>query len=100
MKFYITEEEDYEGYADGMDTVELNTLDELRAFALGARGSIKIDFAAHDRDGEAIRCPVIRKPGSREELDGTAWEALAAADAIGEANIGGESRSLKQRGEK
>ena len=61
MKSYRTEEEDYEGYADGMDTVEINTVDELRAFALGAGGRIKIDYIAHDRDGEAIKCPVIRK---------------------------------------
>lgn len=61
MKFYITEEEDYEGYADGMGTVIIHTLDELRAFALGAGGSVKIDFVAHDRDGELIGCPVIRK---------------------------------------
>lgn len=67
MKFYITEEEDYEGYADGMDSAEINTLDELRAFALGAGGSLKIDYTAHDRDGESIRCPVIRKQRSSEE---------------------------------
>lgn len=86
MKLYITEEEDYEGYADGMDAVEINTLDELRAFALGAGGSIKIDFVAHDRDGEAIRCPVIRKPKTREELVNLseaarltcAWETTAS----------------------
>ncbi len=67
MKFYITEEEDYEGYADGMDTVEINTVDELRAFALGAGGSLKIDYIAHDRDGETIKCPVIRKQKRGEE---------------------------------
>lgn len=86
MKFYITEEEDYEGYADGMDSVEINTLDELRAFSFGAGGSVKIDFAAHDRDGEAIRCPVIRKPKTREELVNLseaarltcAWETTAS----------------------
>lgn len=67
MKFYITEEEDYEGYADGMGSIEINTLDELRAFALGSEGTVKIDFAAHDRDGEAIKCPVIRKQRRGEE---------------------------------
>lgn len=67
MKFYITEREDYEDYADGMKSVEINTLDELRAFALGAGGSLKIDFAAHDYDGEAIRCPVIRKQKEGEK---------------------------------
>ena len=67
MKFYIAKEADYEEYADGMGSIEINTLDELRAFALGAEGTVKIDFAAHDRDGEAIKCPVIRKQKRSEE---------------------------------
>lgn len=41
------------------ETIEINTLDELRAFALGGTGRIEVSFNEIDYDGEKIRHPVI-----------------------------------------
>ena len=39
--------------------VEINTLDELKAFANGGTGRIEIGFNEIDYDGEMIETPVI-----------------------------------------
>ena len=43
------------------ERVELNTLAELEAFALGGDGIISINYADMDNDGNRLRFPVIRK---------------------------------------
>lgn len=54
MKFYTDE--------NCTDTVELNTLHELKAYALGAGGVLKIDFCyRHPMTGEAMQNPVVIK---------------------------------------
>lgn len=60
MKFYTNE--------IYTDTVEINTLAELRAYALGGTGTIQIDFAAIDEvSGSVVRCGVIRKINEEPE---------------------------------
>lgn len=44
------------------DTVEINTLAELRAYALGGTGTIEINFAAiHPLTGEMMSKPIIKQ---------------------------------------
>lgn len=43
------------------ERVELNTLAELEAFALGGDGVISINYAEIDDNGDKLRFPVIRK---------------------------------------
>lgn len=42
-----------------VETIEINTLDELRAFALGGTGRVEIGFNEIDYDGNKISHPVI-----------------------------------------
>lgn len=54
MKFYTNE--------IYTETVELNTLDELKAYALGNNGKIYIDFCKrHEETGETLSLPVLEK---------------------------------------
>lgn len=41
------------------DEVQINTLEELRAFAKGGTGKIEIGWDEIDYDGEMIKTPVI-----------------------------------------
>lgn len=56
MKFCILDENSH--YVDKY--IELNTLDELRAFANGGSGRVEIGFNEIDADGDELRHPVIR----------------------------------------
>lgn len=54
MKFYTDD--------TAANYVTLNTLDELKAYALGGTGKITIDYRfVNYETGELYRCPVITK---------------------------------------
>ena len=55
MKFCIIDEKGY--YVDRV--IEINTFDELKAFANGGTGRIEIGFNEIDYDGKILKEPII-----------------------------------------
>lgn len=54
MKFYIND--------TYTETVDINTLAELKAYALGGTGKIEINYTeVHPLTGELLNTPVLRK---------------------------------------
>lgn len=67
MKFLKTTYDDGEVYRDMLAEIEINTLDELKAFAWGGYGRIEINFCARDLDGEVMDAPTIRLIGVKRD---------------------------------
>lgn len=49
------------------EKIELNTLAELEAFALGGDGVVSINYVEISDDGGRLKFPVVRKGAKEEE---------------------------------
>lgn len=58
MKFHVND--------TFLDPIEINTLDELKAYALGGTGKIIISYVEHHpATGETLKFPVLKKLESK-----------------------------------